>query len=58
LVRRDGQFATEAEAIAAGNAYLTNNKASVIRKGDPTEVFTIMASRKANIIRPDPASHS
>jgi len=35
VVKRDGQFATEAEAIAAGNAYLTNNKASVLRERRP-----------------------
>ncbi len=56
LVRRDGQFVTEEEAIAAGNAYLIYNKAAVLRKDDPTETFSIMAGRTPDFIRPDPAS--
>jgi hypothetical protein len=46
LVKRDGQYNTEQEAISAGNAYLKNNRVSVQRKEDPNEVFTIMAGRE------------
>jgi hypothetical protein len=56
LVKRDGRFATEQEAIDAGNSYLTNNRASVQRKEDPSEVFSIMAGRNVDFIRPDPSS--
>jgi len=57
LVKRDGHFETENEAIAAGRAYLENHRASVMRRDDPTEVFTVMAGRKeADFTRPDPAS--
>jgi hypothetical protein len=57
LVKRDGRFMTEHEAIDAGNAYLTNNRSSVQRPEDPAEVFSIMAGRNPDFIRPDPASH-
>ena len=58
LVRRDGRFTTEQDAIDAGNAYLTNNRATVQRNENPTEVFSIMTGRHVDFIRPDPDSQS
>ena len=58
LVKRDGRFTTEQEAIDAGNLYLKNNRAAVQRREDPNEVFSIMAGRHVDFIRPDPASQS
>jgi hypothetical protein len=58
LVKRDGRFAAEQEAIDAGNSYLRNNRAVVQRTEDPNEVFSIMAGRHVDFIRPDPASQS
>lgn len=56
LVKRAGRFITEQEAIDAGGSFLRNNQASVHRKEDPTEVFSIAAGRHLDFIRPDPAS--
>ena len=58
LVKRDGRFATEQEAIDAGNSYLGNNRAAVQRREDPNELFSIMAGRHVDFTRPDPASQS
>jgi hypothetical protein len=39
-------YDTEAQAMAAGNEYLKNNKASCYREDDPQEVFMVAAGRK------------
>ena len=44
----DCLFETEQEALDAGNSYLRNNKDSVQRKDDPSEVFSINAGRPAS----------
>jgi hypothetical protein len=46
LVKQGGEFATAEEAIAAGKAYLENNRASVSRIDNPHEVFTVMTGFK------------
>jgi hypothetical protein len=42
----DAIYDTEAEAQSAGSEYLTNNKASVMRPGDPNELFAVMSGRQ------------
>jgi hypothetical protein len=56
LVKRDGQFRTEEDAIATGYAYLADNKAAILRRDDLDEVLSVIAGRTADFIRPDPAS--
>jgi hypothetical protein len=52
IVKQDGRFMTEPEAIAAGTEYLKNNKATVQDPKNPGEVFSVMAGRKADFIKP------
>jgi hypothetical protein len=46
LVKRDGEFDSEKEAILAGTRYLQNNKAAIMQPDNPDEVFTVMSGRK------------
>jgi hypothetical protein len=46
LIKRDGGFNTELEAIAAGRKYLRNNKATVIRPEHPDESFAVKSEKE------------
>jgi hypothetical protein len=45
LVRKDGAFKTEWEAIAAGTRYLQTNKATVGRPDYQQEIFSVTAGQ-------------
>jgi len=46
LVKRDGGFNTEREAIAAGRKYLRNNKATVIHPEHADESFAVKSEKE------------